>query len=110
MALTAPPLTSALPTPAADLASARAGSVLDLDAFERNTKAEGLGVGSEGAAGEKNMHDDVFTCAVFRFLQLTCEGHNLGTGRGYRGGIRLHGYRFTLSSVIFHHFFVVLVF
>lgn len=26
-------------------------SVLDLDAFERNTKAEGLGVGSEGAAG-----------------------------------------------------------
>ncbi|XP_037073438.1 ryanodine receptor-like [Pollicipes pollicipes] len=52
-------------------------SVLDLDAFERNTKAEGLGVGSEGAAGEKNMHDDVFTCAVFRFLQLTCEGHNL---------------------------------
>jgi len=53
-------------------------SVLDLDAFERNTKAEGLGVGSEGAAGEKNMHDAVFTCALFRFIQLTCEGHNLG--------------------------------
>lgn len=54
-------------------------SVLDLDAFERNTKAEGLGVGSEGAAGEKNMHDAEFTCALFRFIQLTCEGHNLGT-------------------------------
>jgi hypothetical protein len=53
-------------------------SVLDLDAFERNTKAEGLGVGSEGAAGEKNMHDAEFTCALFRFIQLTCEGHNLG--------------------------------
>ena len=51
-------------------------SVLDLDAFERNTKAEGLGVGSEGAAGEKNMHDAEFTCALFRFIQLTCEGHN----------------------------------
>lgn len=53
-------------------------SVLDLDAFERNTKAEGLGVGSEGAAGEKNMHDAEFTCTLFRFIQLTCEGHNLG--------------------------------
>ncbi|XP_054285011.1 ryanodine receptor isoform X1 [Macrosteles quadrilineatus] len=52
-------------------------SVLDLDAFERNTKAEGLGVGSEGAAGEKNMHDAEFTCTLFRFIQLTCEGHNL---------------------------------
>jgi len=49
-----------------------------LDAFERNTKAEGLGVGSEGAAGEKNMHDAEFTCTLFRFIQLTCEGHNLG--------------------------------
>lgn len=39
----------------------------------------GLGVGSEGAAGEKNMHDAEFTCALFRFIQLTCEGHNLGT-------------------------------
>lgn len=52
--------------------------MLDLDAFERNTKAEGLGVGSEGAAGEKNMHDAEFTCTLFRFIQLTCEGHNLG--------------------------------
>ncbi|GFU98108.1 ryanodine receptor [Trichonephila clavipes] len=52
-------------------------SVLDLDAFERTQKAEGLGVGSEGTAGEKNMHDKDFTCALFRFLQLLCEGHNL---------------------------------
>ncbi|RWS13212.1 ryanodine receptor-like protein, partial [Dinothrombium tinctorium] len=52
-------------------------SVLDLDAFERNQKAEGLGVGSEGTAGEKNMHDADFTCVLFRFIQLLCEGHNL---------------------------------
>ncbi|CAN7995814.1 unnamed protein product [Ixodes hexagonus] len=52
-------------------------SVLDLDAFERTQKAEGLGVGCEGTAGEKNMHDADFTCALFRFLQLLCEGHNL---------------------------------
>lgn len=52
-------------------------SVLDLDAFERNQKAEGLGVGAEGTAGEKNMHDSEFTCALFRFIQLLCEGHNL---------------------------------
>lgn len=24
------------------------------------------------------MHDADFTCALFRFIQLTCEGHNLG--------------------------------
>ena len=52
--------------------------MLDLNAFERNTKAEGLGVGAEGAAGQKNMHDAEFTCALFRFVQLTSEGHNLG--------------------------------
>ena len=23
------------------------------------------------------MHDAEFTCALFRFIQLTCEGHNL---------------------------------
>lgn len=79
-------------------------SVLDLDAFERNTKAEGLGVGSDGnakllyfdnlqfifitflgAAGEKNMHDAEFTCALFRFIQLTCEGHNLGNSSNHFG-------------------------
>ncbi|XP_070180339.1 ryanodine receptor-like isoform X4 [Littorina saxatilis] len=54
-------------------------SVLDLDAFERTTKAEGLGMTSEpgSGAGEKNMHDGEFTCKLFRFLQLLCEGHNL---------------------------------
>ena len=52
-------------------------TVLDLDAFERNQKAEGLGVGAEGTTGEKNMHDSEFTCALFRFIQLLCEGHNL---------------------------------
>ncbi|UYV64347.1 RYR2 [Cordylochernes scorpioides] len=54
-------------------------SVLDLDAFERNQKAEGLGMGLDGSAGKKNMHDAEFTCFLFRFLQLLCEGHNLGT-------------------------------
>ena len=29
-------------------------------------------------AGEKNMHDAEFTCKLFRFLQLLCEGHNSG--------------------------------
>jgi len=51
-------------------------SVLNLDAFERNTKAEGLGVGPDGPAGEKNMHDAEFTTSLLRFLQLTGEGHN----------------------------------
>ncbi len=53
-------------------------TVLDLDAFERNTKAEGLGVGPDGPAGEKNMYDADFTTLLFRFLQLTSEGHNNG--------------------------------
>ena len=53
-------------------------TVLDLDAFERNTKAEGLGVGPDGPAGEKNMYDADFTTLLFRFLQLTGEGHNNG--------------------------------
>uniref|UniRef100_A0A672VF86 Ryanodine receptor 2 n=1 Tax=Strigops habroptila TaxID=2489341 RepID=A0A672VF86_STRHB len=58
-------------------------SVLDLNAFERQNKAEGLGmVTEEGSAcaefqnGEKVMQDDEFTCDLFRFLQLLCEGHN----------------------------------
>ena len=51
-------------------------TVLDLDAFERNTKAEGLGVGPDGPAGEQNMHDAEFTTLLFRFIQLTSEGHN----------------------------------
>ncbi|XP_038623542.1 ryanodine receptor 1 isoform X2 [Tachyglossus aculeatus] len=57
-------------------------SVLDLNAFERQNKAEGLGMVTEdGTAidrqnGEKVMADDEFTQDLFRFLQLLCEGHN----------------------------------
>ncbi|KAG7271671.1 hypothetical protein CRUP_022288, partial [Coryphaenoides rupestris] len=50
--------------------------VLDLNAFERQNKAEGLGMVSEEGTSEKVMADDVFTCDLFRFLQLLCEGHN----------------------------------
>lgn len=55
-------------------------SVLDLDAFERCNKAEGLGVSDpqSGSAGNTNLSDAEFTCKLFRFLQLLCEGHNLG--------------------------------
>lgn len=53
-------------------------SVLNLEMFERQIKAEGLGMGAELAAGEnQNLNDAEFTCDLFRFLQLTCEGHNL---------------------------------
>lgn len=42
-------------------------------------QAEGLGMGAELAAGDnQNLNDSEFTCSLFRFLQLTCEGHNLG--------------------------------
>uniref|UniRef100_A0A8C5BBS0 Ryanodine receptor 1 n=1 Tax=Gadus morhua TaxID=8049 RepID=A0A8C5BBS0_GADMO len=51
-------------------------SVLDLNAFERQNKAEGLGMVSEEGSNEKVMSDDEFTCDIFRFLQLMCEGHN----------------------------------
>lgn len=30
------------------------------------------------AAANQNLNDSEFTCSLFRFLQLTCEGHNLG--------------------------------
>uniref|UniRef100_A0A3Q3H386 Ryanodine receptor 1a (skeletal) n=1 Tax=Kryptolebias marmoratus TaxID=37003 RepID=A0A3Q3H386_KRYMA len=51
--------------------------VLDLNAFERQNKAEGLGmVSEEGTSKSKVMADDEFTCDLFRFLQLLCEGHN----------------------------------
>ncbi|KAL4003146.1 RIH domain family protein [Acanthocheilonema viteae] len=53
-------------------------SVLNLEMFERQIKAEGLGMGAElGAAADQNLNDSEFTCSLFRFLQLTCEGHNL---------------------------------
>ncbi|XP_050784274.1 ryanodine receptor 1 isoform X2 [Gopherus flavomarginatus] len=57
-------------------------SVLDLNAFERQNKAEGLGMVTEEGTiirrenGEKVMADDEFTQDLFRFLQLLCEGHN----------------------------------
>ncbi|PIO64936.1 EF hand, partial [Teladorsagia circumcincta] len=54
-------------------------SVLNLEMFERQIKAEGLGMGAELASGgNQNLNDADFTCSLFRFLQLTCEGHNLG--------------------------------
>ncbi len=57
-------------------------SVLDLDTFERCTKAEAFGGMSSSdndssMAGKKCMDDAEFTCSLFRFLQLLCEGHNL---------------------------------
>ena len=56
-------------------------TVLDLDTFERCIKAEAFGGVSSnddsGMAGKKNLHDADFTCSLFRFLQLLCEGHNL---------------------------------
>ena len=56
-------------------------TVLDLDTFERCIKAEAFGGAStnddSGMAGKKNLHDAEFTCSLFRFLQLLCEGHNL---------------------------------
>ncbi|CAH8503543.1 unnamed protein product [Dicrocoelium dendriticum] len=52
-------------------------SVLDLDTFERCNKAEGLAVGISDIKGITNLYDADFTCKIFRFLQLLCEGHNL---------------------------------
>uniref|UniRef100_A0A3Q3G5A2 Ryanodine receptor 2b (cardiac) n=1 Tax=Labrus bergylta TaxID=56723 RepID=A0A3Q3G5A2_9LABR len=49
-------------------------SVLDLNAFERQNKAEGLGMAMDER--EKVMPDKDVTCDLFRFLQLLCEGHN----------------------------------
>uniref|UniRef100_A0A3Q3G0A9 Ryanodine receptor 2b (cardiac) n=1 Tax=Labrus bergylta TaxID=56723 RepID=A0A3Q3G0A9_9LABR len=51
-------------------------SVLDLNAFERQNKAEGLGMAMDESSGEKVMPDKDVTCDLFRFLQLLCEGHN----------------------------------
>jgi len=34
------------------------------------------------STGEKVMQDDEFTCDLFRFLQLLCEGHNSGWWAG----------------------------
>ena len=54
-------------------------SVLDLDAFERCCKAEGLGMAVDANSDLKNLADSEFTMKLFRFLQLMCEGHNAGT-------------------------------
>ncbi|XP_037305737.2 ryanodine receptor 3 isoform X5 [Pungitius pungitius] len=56
-------------------------SVLDLNAFERQNKAEGLGMATEEGSinsqwGSKVLQNDEFTKDLFRFLQLLCEGHN----------------------------------
>ncbi|XP_037553482.1 ryanodine receptor 2-like [Nematolebias whitei] len=51
-------------------------SVLDLNAFERQNKAEGLGMVTVEGSEEKVMPDKDLTCDLFRFLQLLCEGHN----------------------------------
>ncbi|XP_012989669.2 ryanodine receptor 2 isoform X4 [Esox lucius] len=51
-------------------------SVLDLNAFERQNKAEGLGMVIEDSSGKKVMPGEELTCDLFRFLQLLCEGHN----------------------------------
>ncbi|XP_033847359.1 ryanodine receptor 3 [Periophthalmus magnuspinnatus] len=56
-------------------------SVLDLNAFERQNKAEGLGMVTEEGSihtqrGSKVLQNDDFTKDLFRFLQLLCEGHN----------------------------------
>lgn len=68
-------------------------SVLDLDAFERINKAEGLGMSSDACSGEKNLEDAATTCKLFRFLQLLCEGHNLGmSGIARKGAHTDHVY------------------
>ncbi|KAM7327583.1 hypothetical protein ACRRTK_013950 [Alexandromys fortis] len=54
-------------------------SVLDLNAFERQNKAEGLGMVTEEGTREKVLQNDEFTQDLFRFLQLLCEGHNSGS-------------------------------
>ncbi|XP_077366254.1 ryanodine receptor 3 [Festucalex cinctus] len=51
-------------------------SVLDLNAFERQNKAEGLGMVTEEGSSSKVLLNDEFTKDLFRFLQLLCEGHN----------------------------------
>ncbi|NXM89875.1 RYR2 protein, partial [Oenanthe oenanthe] len=57
-------------------------SVLDLNAFERQNKAEGLGMVTEEGSGEKVMQDDEFTCDLFRFLQLLYFQNYLRTQTG----------------------------
>ncbi|XP_046877714.1 ryanodine receptor 3 isoform X6 [Hypomesus transpacificus] len=51
-------------------------SVLDLNAFERQNKADCLGMVTEEGSSSKVLQNDEFTKDLFRFLQLLCEGHN----------------------------------
>ncbi|XP_077469715.1 ryanodine receptor 2 [Stigmatopora argus] len=51
-------------------------SVLDLNSFERQNKAQGLSMSTDERAAEKVMPDEELTRDLFRFLQLLCEGHN----------------------------------
>uniref|UniRef100_A0A671MJD1 Ryanodine receptor 3-like n=1 Tax=Sinocyclocheilus anshuiensis TaxID=1608454 RepID=A0A671MJD1_9TELE len=51
-------------------------SVLDLNAFERQNKAESLGMVTDEGSSSKVLQNDDFTKDLFRFLQLLCEGHN----------------------------------
>ncbi|XP_072293061.1 ryanodine receptor 2 [Eucyclogobius newberryi] len=51
-------------------------SVLDLNAFERQNKAEGLGMAMDERSVGIAIPDNDVTCDLFRFLQLLCEGHN----------------------------------
>ncbi|KAJ8013934.1 hypothetical protein DPEC_G00035000 [Dallia pectoralis] len=51
-------------------------SVLDLNSFERQNKAEGFGIVTDHSSGKIVMSDEELTCDLFRFLQLLCEGHN----------------------------------
>ena len=53
-------------------------SVLDLDAFERCKKAEDLGDAGGMNTTNSNLNDASNSLRLFRFLQLLCEGHNLG--------------------------------
>lgn len=49
---------------------------------------------SDACSGEKNLEDAATTCKLFRFLQLLCEGHNLGmSGIGRKGAHTDHVYQ-----------------
>ena len=50
-------------------------TVLDLDAYERSIKAESLGTVDKGN-GVLAYEKTLYTCRLFRFIQLLCEGHN----------------------------------
>ena len=79
-------------------------SVLDLDAFERCNKAEGLGVADGGSPQVKNLNDEAHIIKLFRFLQLLCEGHNLGKDVMDLTDLPL-GKMATISLTIFSHAF-----